>query len=107
VTLALWCTTSMIYSFKVFSPGEIDLPQHLMTIGKGLDTFTVTTDDVEGLKTHLSLEGVKVLECNQLDDLAPVQPKPEIRAALAGFATQLLGGARGQDLLGSKDDDVV
>lgn len=100
----------MLYSFKVFSSREVDLHDHLMTIGAGLDTFTVTTNDIEGLKDHLILEEVKILECNRLDDLEPITPEPEVKEAFlnltSGLTNQLLGGTHGQDLLGSERDKM-
>jgi len=74
----------MIYSFKVTSLREVDVPQHFITIGKGLDTFTVRTDDVDALKDFLLNEGVSILECNQIDDLEPVEPQPEVANYLQG-----------------------
>lgn len=92
----------MLYSFKVTSSREVDLTEHLITIGEGLDAFTVRTDDVKALKNYLAKEGVQVLECTQLDALEPVVPDPQIADTLRC----LQGELDGQSLLGGEDNSV-
>jgi len=109
----------MICSFKVLSSHEVDVPEHFLTIGKGLDTFTVSTDDPDALVQRLADEGVKVLECNQLDNHERVEPSPDLLAAaynMQQLATYQLasglesalddrpleGGADGQGVFGGE-----
>ena len=64
----------MFYSFVVRSTREVPLPEHLLVIGEGTDTFNATVDNLEAFQERLRLEGVEVLQVHQLDDLEPVPP---------------------------------
>lgn len=72
----------MIFSFKTLAPREVDLPEHLHTIGEGVDVFTITVSDLAAFKALLEVEGVEILECNALDDLEPVEPTPDLLAEM-------------------------
>lgn len=86
----------MHYSFVVRSEFEVDLPEYLLTIGEGVDTFHVVllNESLESFKAKLSSRGVKVLQVHQLDGLAPVpccNAVEVFEAQLTGSVTPLLG----------------
>jgi len=72
------------YSFKVRSQGEVVLPTYMLALGEGVDVFNATVNDLDEFKQSLLLEGVEVLEVNQLDALDQVPPDPAVQAALSG-----------------------
>lgn len=86
----------MHYSFVVRSEFEVDLPEYLLTIGEGVDTFHVVllNESLESFKLKLVGYGVQVLQAHQLDGLAPVPSVEVFEAQLTGSVTPLLG-ARG------------
>lgn len=86
----------MHYSFVVRSEFEVDLPEYLLTIGEGVDTFHVVllNESLESFKVKLSSRGVKVLQVHQLDGLAPVPSVEVFEAQLAGSITPLLGAKK-------------
>lgn len=63
------------YSFVAFAKHPVSIPDPLILLGEGLNTFTAVTDDLEGLKSLLEDEGVTIREVNQLDELDPVPPE--------------------------------
>lgn len=65
------------FSFKVDSPSEVVLLNRHLVIGKGVDVFTITIQDLEGFTQQLTDRGIKVLEMHQLDDLQPIPVDPE------------------------------
>jgi hypothetical protein len=81
----------MHYSFVVRSESEIDLPEYLLNIGEGVDTFHVVllNESLEDFKAKLGGCGVQVLQVHQLDGLAPSVEVFE--AQLTGSVTPLLG----------------
>jgi len=60
------------YSFVAYTRHPVSLPNTRVFLGAGNNTFTVTTDDVEGLRAALEAEGVEVLAVNRLDCLEAV-----------------------------------
>lgn len=90
----------MFYSFLTQSRETVDVPEHRLTIGEGIDTFNLTLDDVETFKKRLRSLGVSILQANQLDMLEPVAPN--LIEVLNGNECvreedHLLGGDAGQD----------
>lgn len=79
------------YSFKVRSAVEVDLPQHMITIGVGVDAFSVQVNDLDGFLKSLTQEGVTVLETRRLDDHVAIEPIQEVQLLL-GNTTLLTGG---------------
>lgn len=65
----------MFYSFVVRSNREVPLPEHLLVIGEGLDTFNATVKDLNGFLQKLREEGVEVIKVFQLDGLEAVPPE--------------------------------
>lgn len=63
------------YSFVAFSRCPVSIPDPLILLGEGVNTFTAVTDDLEGLKALLEAEGVQIREVHQLDGLDPVPPE--------------------------------
>jgi len=84
------------YSFKVLSVAEVDLPEHMVTIGQGVDVFSARIDDVESFRQDLALEGVRVLEMHILDDLEPVAAIPEVQVLLGNTTLKHLVGERNE-----------
>lgn len=97
----------MHYAFVVRSEFEVDLPEYLLTIGEGVDTFHVVllNESLESFKAKLSSRGVKVLQVHQLDGLAPVpcctDPMSSLDAPVEVFEAQLAGSIT--PLLGARD----
>jgi len=81
------------YSFVVRSEFEVDLPEYLLTIGEGVDTFHVVllNESLEAFKSKLGGYGVQVLQVHQLDGLAPAPSVEVFEAQLTGSVTPLLG----------------
>jgi hypothetical protein len=95
------------YSFRVFSKNEVDLPEHLVTIGEGQDTFQARVDDLDSFTAYLSLEGVSVLSVHQLDALEAIDPIPEIKAGLIWDKLPPTGTENERkSILGPEDDDI-
>jgi hypothetical protein len=93
------------YSFKVVSKTEVDLPEHLVTIGEGNDAFSARVDDLEDFKNRLLKAGVTVLHAHQLDAHEAIEPVPEITFLQTG-KTPILGGSREESVLGRETDYV-
>ena len=62
------------YSFVAFARHPVSIPDPLILLGSGLNTFTAVTDDLEGLKALLENEGVDIRETHRLDALESVPP---------------------------------
>ena len=62
------------YSFVVRSDRDIPLPEHLMIIGEGVDTFNAEVPDLTPFLEKLEGLGVEVLQVNKLDGLEPIEP---------------------------------
>lgn len=62
-----------IYTFKVYCKMQMDLHDHLITIGPGEDVFTAQTEDLASFKELLHLGGVVIREVNQVDTLEPAK----------------------------------
>jgi len=62
------------YSFLAFAKYPVSIPDPLIMLGEGVNTFTAATDDLEGLTTLLENEGVDIREVHRLDGLDPVPP---------------------------------
>ena len=60
------------YSFVAISRHPVTIPDPLILLGKGTNTFTALTDDVDGLVELLTSEGVDVREVHSLDNLEAV-----------------------------------
>lgn len=82
------------YSFKVRSRTEVDLPEHMVTIGEGVDVFSARIDDVEAFQESLSLEGVQVLERHRLDDHEAIEPVHEVKVLLGNTTLRTLARER-------------
>jgi hypothetical protein len=94
------------YSFKVYSTAEVDLPEHLVTVGVGQDVFLARVEDLDAFKERLQLEGISVIQVHQLDAHEAIEPVPEIRL-LQGKLSTTLGDTHGQSVLGSAADDIL
>lgn len=62
------------YSFVVFAKHPVSIPDPMILLGEGVNTFTAITDDLEGLKALLENEGVAIRGVHRLDGLDPVPP---------------------------------
>lgn len=62
------------YSIVVFAHHPVGIPDPLILLDKGLNPFTVMTDDIEGLLKMLGDEGVDIREVNCLDAHDPGDP---------------------------------
>jgi hypothetical protein len=60
------------YSIVATVRQPVMVPDPLICIGAGFNTFVVVTDDIESVKTRLENEGVEIQAINRLDDLDPV-----------------------------------
>ncbi len=63
------------YSFVAYSRYPVSIPDPLILLGEGVNTFTAVTDDLEGLKSILEAEGVEIREVHRLDGLESVSPE--------------------------------
>lgn len=62
----------MYYSFVVWAKEDVSLPEHLLVIGEGFDTFNATISDLPAFLAKLADKGVQVREVHKLDELEPV-----------------------------------
>lgn len=60
------------YSFVAFAKHPVTIPDPLVMLGEGINTFTAMTEDLEWLVKALRAEGVEIKQVNQLDGLKPV-----------------------------------
>jgi len=80
------------YSFVAFAKHPVTIPDPLVMLGEGINTFTAMTEDLEWLLGALRAEGVEIKQVNQLDGLKPVPVDslllpgegPEVLAPLLG-----------------------
>lgn len=66
----------MFYSFVVRSTREVPIPEHLLVIGEGIDTFNAIVENLEVFRERLRLEGVQILQVHQLDEVDPLPVLP-------------------------------
>lgn len=63
------------YSFVALAKHPVTIPDPLIMLGRGVNTFTAMTRDLKGLLAVLRNEGVDVRQVNRLDGLDPVPPE--------------------------------
>jgi hypothetical protein len=63
------------YSFVAFAQHPVAIPDPLIMLGRGINTFTAMTEDLDGLLALLRDEDVDIKQVNQLDGLRPVPPE--------------------------------
>lgn len=56
------------YSFVAIAQRPVGIPDPMILLDSGVNTFTAQTDDLEGLLDILKNEGVTVTQVNKLDD---------------------------------------
>ncbi len=67
--------TLIHYSFIVVAPEEVALPpEYMVYLDRGRNVFNATMNDVEEFKKLLDAQGVKIVQCNRLDEYEPVEP---------------------------------
>jgi hypothetical protein len=70
------------YSVEAFSEMDVSFPEHLVAIGRGMNVFTLTSDNIQGVLSKFASAGVQVHKVHTLDgtatfhDLLPGQPIP-------------------------------
>lgn len=58
------------YSFEAFSEREVAFPEYRVAVGRGVNAFTLATDDVDGVIAHLLKEGIRVIKVYVLSGVA-------------------------------------
>jgi hypothetical protein len=69
------------YSFVVWSPGEVPLPEMGEVLERGQTAFNGFVDDIDAFKNKLSANGVRLIRYNILDDHTPL-PKDSLYGGL-------------------------
>lgn len=62
------------FSIVAFATGELDLPEHRVSIDSGMNVFTVYVDDIDPLVGFLQDQGVTVQSVHALDEFESVPP---------------------------------
>lgn len=62
------------YSFIAIAQQPVGIPDPMILLDTGVNTFTAHTDDLDGLLKQLADEGVKVTQVNRLDQHEEGQP---------------------------------
>ncbi len=62
------------YSIVAIAKQPVAFPDPLILLDRGLNVFTVHTDDLEELREKLKTEGAEILQANRLDDHQPLNP---------------------------------
>lgn len=70
-----------LYSFVLWSPKEISLPEYLLVLDPGCNAFNLTVEDIEAFKETLTSEGVDITQINELG------LEPEVRGKTKYVAT--------------------
>ena len=65
------------YSFIVWAPGDLDFPDHLLSLAEGRNTFNLLVPDVDSFVSELKDQHVRVLKVTRLDE-ATHDPSAEI-----------------------------
>ena len=60
------------YSFVAIARQPVGIPNPLILLDTGVNTFTAETNDLDGLLAQLEAEGVNVTQVNKLDDFEEV-----------------------------------
>jgi hypothetical protein len=60
------------YSFRVYAPQEVVIPEHYVALDVGMNTFNCHVPDIEAFVERLRLENVRIDMMNHLD--APAEP---------------------------------
>jgi hypothetical protein len=61
---------AQFYSFVVWSPGEVPVPEAMTLLEYGSNTFNVVVKNLDEFKSYLEGQGVKIHQCNSLDEFA-------------------------------------
>ncbi len=61
-----------LYSFVVWTPIEIQVPEKGLLLDPGTNAFNVLIDDVEGLVARFEASGALIKQQNRLDEYEPV-----------------------------------
>ena len=72
------------YAIEAFSERDVSFPEHLVALGRGVNVFTLTSEDIQGTLSQIAREGVRIDKVHSLDGLEPI---PE----LTGAENSLLG----------------
>lgn len=62
------------YSISAQAQSPVAVPEALTVLDRGLNVFTVATEDIETILARLCSEGVLILTCNRLDDHERLPP---------------------------------
>lgn len=65
------------FSLVAFATSEVQLPEHLVSLDRGMNAFHVLVDDIDAFVAELKTKGVRVDRVYPLDDFEPVPPQPE------------------------------
>lgn len=72
------------YSVEAFSERDVSFPEHMVAIGRGMNVFTLTSDNIQAALSKFASAGVQVHKVHTLDgtasfhDLLPGQPIPSL-----------------------------
>ena len=62
------------YSISAQAPGLVGVPEALTVLDRGLNVFTVVTDDIDVILNRLRSENVVILTYNRLDAHEGISP---------------------------------
>lgn len=60
------------FSIKAFAAGEVVLPEHQTILDRGMNAFSLFTEDINAVVRSLESQGIRVDEVCSLDELEPV-----------------------------------
>jgi hypothetical protein len=59
------------YSFRLYAPHEVIIPENFVAIDEGMNTFNVHVNDIDAFVERLRTEGCRI------DHMAHLDPEPE------------------------------
>jgi hypothetical protein len=74
------------YAMTVWTPVEIQVPEKLLLLDPGTNSFNVQTDDLGGLVQVFAAHHARILRLDCLDGLEAIAPDPKFGAALSSGA---------------------
>ena len=64
------------FSIVAFATGELDLPEHKVSLDTGMNVFSVCVADIDSVVGFLQDQGVTVQSVHALDEFESVPPPP-------------------------------
>lgn len=64
------------YSVEAFSERDVSFPEYMVALGKGVNVFTLTAEDIQETLKQIAAEGVRIDKVHALDGMDTVHFLP-------------------------------